>query len=49
MATNKDSQNLFSKNNPYTILSSGIFDRSIIIALLSLVSLSWFINSFLIA
>ncbi|VAX12622.1 hypothetical protein MNBD_GAMMA24-1416 [hydrothermal vent metagenome] len=49
MTNNKDSQNLLDKNNPYTLLSSGIVDRSIILALLSLVLLSWFINSFLIA
>lgn len=49
MASNKNSQNLLNKNDPYTLLSSGIVDRSIILALLSLVLLSWFINSFLIA
>jgi len=48
MASNKNSQNLLNKNDPYTLLSSGIVDRSIILALLSLVLLSWFINSFLI-
>lgn len=48
MANSKNSQNLLSKNNPYTLLSSGILDRSIILALLSLILLSWFINSFLI-
>ncbi len=49
MANNKNSQDLLDKDNPYTFLSSGIVDRSIILALLSLVLLSWFINSFLIA
>jgi len=49
MPNSKDSQNLFSKNDPYTFLYSGVFDRSIVVALLSLVLLSWFINSFLIA
>ncbi len=48
MANNKNCQNLLSKNNPYTFLSAGIVDRSIILALFSLVLLSWFINSFLI-
>ena len=49
MPNNKDSQNLFNKSNPYTFLYSGVFDRGIVLALLSLVLLSWFINSFLIA
>ncbi len=47
MATKKDTQNLFNKTIP--CMSSGIFDCSLIIALLTLVSVSWFINSFLIA
>ncbi|VAX08736.1 hypothetical protein MNBD_GAMMA25-925 [hydrothermal vent metagenome] len=47
MATKKDTQNLLNKITPYS-MCSGIFDYSIIIALLSLVSLSWFINNFLI-
>ncbi len=46
MTTNKGSQNLCSKNKP--LMSLGVFDRSIIIALLSLVFMSWFINGYLI-
>ncbi len=47
MADSKNSQNLLNKTPSCTLPRSGIFDRSIVIALLSLVLLSWFINSFL--
>ena len=53
MANSKHSQNLLNQNltdkDIHDIFSSAkIFDRSIIIALLSLVLVSWFINHFLI-
>jgi len=47
MANSKNSQKLVSETNPRTFPYTEIFDRSILIALLSLVLLSWFINSFL--
>jgi len=49
MPNNKDFQELHNENTPCVFLHSAIFDRGIILALLSLVLLSWFINSFLIA
>lgn len=48
MPSNKDFQQLPNENTPGVFLSSAIFDRGIVLALLSLVLLSWFINSFLI-